>query len=115
MTEQQLGHWVRALRSGVFKQLQGSLFDLSEGGDGYWCCLGVYAQIFNVRHVVDDEHGVYRAGELGIPGEDVIPDRNVLIELNDGGEPDQYARVIQELESCPEVYITKGHEDGRTE
>lgn len=43
--EDHIKHWVSALRSGNYKQVQGTLKGKNQGGEVGFCCLGVYARI----------------------------------------------------------------------
>lgn len=88
MTESQLGEWLQALKSGKYTQVQVALkTDL-----GY-CCLGVLAELHEYSGYPDNP------SRLNFDSETVVC-------LNDHGPIDQYARVICELESAPELYIT---------
>ena len=39
--------WIKALRSGKYKQGQGALKQSTESGDTYHCCLGVLCELHN--------------------------------------------------------------------
>jgi hypothetical protein len=93
MTEAELGTWMRALRSGQYQQAQKQLRYADQTGE-YHCCLSVLA------HVVPD-----RIDEVGYPAP-ALGSEDVVIPLNDHGPAYRYARVLADLESCPEVYIT---------
>ena len=91
MTEAQLGEWLHALRSGEYRQGQTKLKQVYAGVTRY-CCLGVLSKLH---------------GYSGYPDvTDCMNFAKELIKLNDSGPIDQYARVICELESALELYIT---------
>lgn len=103
MTETQFGEWLAALKSGEWRQGQNSLFNWNdwEGSVIRYCCLGV------LRALEAD----LRPGDVpaarDYPSSCAYPLDEVLVQLNDEGPIDQFVRVIRELESCPELYITQ--------
>lgn len=87
-----IADWVTALRSGEYKQCQGTLH---RGDTGGFCCLGVYAAVNNIADpkdmaVVFDGDGDLHEGPTDIYVEirDRLPDRAVEagIEMNDNGK-----------------------------
>lgn len=99
MTEQELGNWIQALRSGLYQQAQGALYAC--GRDGrivQHCCLAV---LYALQHP--------DMAELAYPTD--IPEverimADILVPLNDYRDADQYAGVLSDLEGAPECYIT---------
>jgi hypothetical protein len=99
MDAQLKAKWIEALRSGEYRQAQGSLHDQDNGG---YCCLGVLCKVMGAEFgsVGDDADQSYdyvphigrrvlSAGEdeeLGadVLGEIGIPDQKPLIQMNDG-------------------------------
>jgi hypothetical protein len=98
MTEQQLGVWLRALKSGKYVQFQKNL--VNDGGTRH-CCLGVLADIYNCRQKYTNS--------LMYPSHIITGEQeNMCVFLNDlPGHAYYYAKVIADLESAPEWYITK--------
>jgi hypothetical protein len=98
MTEQQLGVWLRALKSGKYIQFQKNLTNEDHTKH---CCLGVLADIYNCRQKYTNS--------LMYPEHIIIGEQeSMCIELNDlPGHAYDYANVIADIESAPEWYITE--------
>lgn len=94
MTEKTLGEWIEALESGRYTQIQRDL--RNKYGD---CCLSVLCEDQKEKHPKPDEYTFSRLVPLSEQG--------LLIHLNDTGPFDSYQRVINDLKSAPEAYITR--------
>ena len=103
--------WVKALRSGEYKQTQGTLKKDGEygGGDKAYCCLGVLCDVWPGGEwaslgykVTDADEDAYAwEEEVGDPLEGILDGfvtQEDLIELNDtyGQTFDQIADAIEE-------------------
>jgi hypothetical protein len=98
--------WIKALRSGQYKQCQGSLSEENEEGRSY-CCLGVLCEVTNTGYVWTDGE-LPRAATLktgmkstyGTLPEEIqkeVEEPN-LVELNDGGW--DFNRIADIIERC---------------
>jgi len=77
ISESVFNEWVKALRSGEYKQTDGFLKD-----DDRFCCLGVLADIVDSCEWGND--GNWRNSNTNLPGQ-IIPDQQqeILVDLND--------------------------------
>jgi hypothetical protein len=83
--------WVKALRSGEYKQIQGLLTDINESGERGYCCLGVLcrvaglpiARITKLRDL-DEKPAVRKVRDLADLGTDRVGSiQDQLATMND--------------------------------
>lgn len=124
--------WIKALRSGKYKQTQeGVLCDLPDEGPASFCCLGVAEDLFNEVIIgtsahgsfkckfegedEDDNLGIYLTEETrkllglrtieGIPMVAIGVDRESLVVMNDSGST--FKQIANTLEAHEEHYFIK--------
>jgi hypothetical protein len=95
--------WVRALRSGDYKQGNGALLK-----DGKYCCLGVLADILEPEAWQPSTDGRMRwndrIGTLVDNFQDLRPkDQHKLIDMNDGSIPDGHDQSPINIRTFDEI------------
>lgn len=107
--DQKFKKWMEALRSGEYKQVQGTLMGETPDGEIGYCCLGVYNDLFKVGEmqveVVNDFDGILQEGpsityaEIHKDFGEGFCDIGVVavgIEMNDAGN--SFLEIADELE-----------------
>ena len=104
MKRELMRRWVRALRSGKYKQGHGYLCEVNRDGEEQFCCLGVLADIavdgwwelasINGYYLIDGASGALTTDmrkEFGLTGQ------SKLIRMNDSGKSfEEIADYIEE-------------------
>lgn len=93
--------WLRALRSGKYKQTEGAL----NKGNQRMCCLGVLCDIVDPKGWTKTSDGFRHHGKYSFPPSSVSlkvgltrDDELELAEVNDEREPNAYRSVIRYIE-----------------
>lgn len=106
MTADQCDRWIKALRSGKYKQGKGRLCSPLNGELSY-CCLGVYAEIKGMLKEFHLGYGVNHAGQILLSGNnlpkpeiglhaDIVDD---LWRMNDGFRPHSFDKIADYIET----------------
>ena len=100
--------WLTALRSGEYKQANGRLYNVQNGG---YCCIGVAARIKYPLHFLKNENGVY--GDV-LRGNDTFSDsitkfnlNKIPQELKGSGEENQLVQQLVDLNDTKEYSFEK--------
>ena len=104
LTSELFDKWVTALESGEYVQLQNMLVDPIANR---YCCLGVLSKLQVPAIWKGEEYLIY-------PSEKHISQNMqlLLMELNDLGPADNYARVIAYLRSHRDRFVTDSSKSG---
>lgn len=111
ITKDQKDRWVKALRSGRYKQGGGRLCEVKKDGTKTYCCLGVLESVVTHRPVGAQGYLRRRSAALGVQSKRIDKNaQSMLASLNDskGMSFDQIADVIH---STPLSILTGNKED----
>lgn len=96
MTEQEVGLWLNAMKSGKYKQIQRCY---SSANEIEYCALGILRyQVLGINKFLDQM----------ITNDGYTSSYSIIKTLSDSGSIDDYKRVIKDVEEALEEYITEG-------
>ncbi len=111
--------WLRALKSGKYKQGKTQLCAVGPRGGKRHCCLGVLCDVMKIKSKLIGGEALEYDGEEGVLPDSVqrkikLRDDNggivgggSLADLNDSAYTKSYAPIIKIIEKTPELIFTK--------
>lgn len=96
ITEDQMKDWIKALRSGDYKQTKMTLKEYFRNGTYGYCCLGVLesvcgrepeAQFYDEENEMIEEGPEGTYARIGISLQEYAIDTDTLMDMNDKGKP----------------------------